>query len=616
MSRRSWAALAAAAALSPAQAARADAPPPGAEYAQVHSVYEQQTIDEAMARLHAALDPAPEGKIVEGIDVVTLDVVEPRDPVPTWLNVFHATTRESVVRREVLLRAGEPFTQAIADETMRNLRQLPQLSVVLVVASKGSAPGRVRAVVVTKDVWSLRLSWSAQYTNNGFEDLEFHPEERNLFGTHQRVNLDLVMQPAAYTVGLGYTVPRIDASRIAVVASADAMINRSTGAVEGTYGSLVAGQPLYSAQTEWAWDATTEWEDVEFRNYVDAAVGKYADAVTGESVPFEYRWREFLTAYNLRRSFGWDTKHDFLVSLGVSRNDYRVDYTGYDPRAVADFVAARVPISDTRVGPTFQYETYTKRYVRVIDFDTLALQEDYRLGHDVVLDAAPSFHALGSTRDVLSLGASAQYTFALLDGIFRVGTFSLTEPEVHRIADAYIEPFAHLVTPTLGDIGRIVVDGRLVWRWRNYLNQSEFLGGNGRLRGYPSNFFVGANLVTYNVEFRSRPVEILSCQLAGVAFLDAGDAFQDIGSITPFQAVGFGLRGLFPQLDRGVFRADFGFPIERPIDPSTGARVPPINFVLSFGQAIGVPSVAPTPALPTEQVEVPEQSTSATSSSP
>ena len=582
--------------------------PPAAQRAQMHSAYEQQTIDEALATLHAKVDPRPEGKIVEGIDVVPLDVIEDRDPLPRWLNVFHVTTRESVVRREMLLHEGERFSEALADDTIRNLRQLPQLSVVLVIAALGSAPDRVRAVVITKDVWSLRASWDAQYTSGGLESFELHPEERNLFGRHQTVSATFILQPFAYTFGAGYAISRVDSSRIAVVADADVVINHASGSTEGSQGYLIAGQPLYSAETAWAWDALTEWQDIEQRHY-DYVAGKlfsYADPLTNEQVPYEYRAREYKTAYNLRRSFGWDTKHDFLVSLGIDAQVYRIDYSGFDPRAVADFRAARVPVSDTRVGPAFQYETYTKRYVRVIDFDTLALQEDYRLGHDIVLRVAPSVRALGSSRDVLSLAASAQYTFVVRDGVFRVGVASVTEPEAHRVADALLEPFAHLVTPTIAGVGRLVVDGRLMWRWRNYLNQTTFLGGD-RLRGFPTEFFMGQNVLTYNVEFRSRPVEILSCQLAAVGFFDAGDAFRTFSTLEPYQSLGVGLRALFPQLDRGVFRADIGFPIERPIDPSIGSRVAPFAFFLSFGQAFDVPSVAPTPIVPTEQVEVPDQ---------
>jgi hypothetical protein len=587
--------------------ARAQAPP-AAQRAQVYSPYELETIADALAQSKALQDPNPEGKTIEQIDVVTLDVIEKRDPLPGLLNIFHATTRPSIVRREMLLREGDAYRQALVDETIRNLRQLPQLSIVLVVATVGSAPDRVGVLVITKDVWSLRASWDVIVTPGGLEALELHPEERNLFGTHQAVNAEFLLQPSAYTLGLGYRIPRIGTSRVALISSANVMINRASGSPEGSFGTLVAGQPLYSGLAEWAWDSSTSWQDIIQRRYENAKLSIFKESPTGPSVPFEWRAREYQTLVEVRRSFGWAVKHDFTIGAGVDQTVNRADVPGADPRTLADFRAQWVPVSDTRVGPAFQYETYSKRYLRVIDFDTLALQEDYRLGHDIVLGVSPSFHALGSTLNLLSLTGNAQYTFAIRDGFFRFGIATITELTADRVAQAHYQPFVHFVTPTIGSVGRIVVDGMLKYRWRNYLKNRDYLGGGDRLRGYPTDFFYGNNFVAYNVEFRSRPIEILSCQVAGVGFFDAGDAFDGASNFALFQSVGVGLRALFPQLDRGVFRADLGFPLEHPIDTnSTGRPIAPYAFLLSFGQAIEVPSVAPTPVLPTEQVEVPDQ---------
>jgi hypothetical protein len=582
--------------------------PPAAERAQIYSAYEQQTIDAALARLKARVDPHPEGKLIEHVEIIPLEVIEQRDPLPNFLNVFHATTRPSIIRRELLVREGEPYRQVLVDEMLRNLRQLPQLSVVLVVPTVGSAPDRIGIVVITKDVWSLRLNWDVVATPGGLEALELQPDERNLFGQHQTVSGYFLLEPAAYTVGAGYAIGRIDTSRIAFVGSANVIINRESGATEGSYGSLVAGQPLYSALAKWAWDATTSWNDSEVRRYVNAHTSLFVDSATGDSVPYEYRERLFVSRFEVRRSFGWEVKHDFTIAAGVSHGVYQTDFPGADPRTVADFVATAVPVSDTRIGPSIQYETYTKRYLRVIDFDTLALQEDYRLGHDIVLSVAPSFHALGSTLNIVSLGAAAQYTFAVRDGLFRVGVTTLTEPTADRVAQALVEPYAHLVSPTIAGLGRVVASGIMEYRWRDYLNLTDTLGGSDRLRGYPTNFFVGQDWIAYNVELRTRPVEILSCQLAAVGFFDAGDAFAGWSNFRPFQSVGVGLRGLFPQLDRGVLRADLGFPIERPVNPSTGAIIPPMAFLVTFGQALTAPNDTPVPVLPTEQVEEPEDS--------
>jgi hypothetical protein len=597
--------------------ARAQAAPPAAQRRQIFSRYEEETIKEAMGDRHLSLDASPEGKIVERIDVVALPPFEPRDLVPAWVNVFHVTTRESVVRREVLLRQGGRYEQALVDDSIRNLRRLPgvpQLSAVLMVAARGSAPDRVILLVITKDVWSLRLNWTLVANAGGIDQLYFQPSENNFLGTHQVLFGAFILEPSAYTLGLGYFVPRLAGSRVTVSASADTMINRATGSPEGTYGQLVAGQPLFSGRTEWAWDALVSWQDVVTRRYVNAQLSEYVDPnCAGSStpplaactVPFQFRSRVYTTTYELTRSFGWDVNHDFTLAASVNRAVYQVNPPPTtDAQTTADFVAQSVPVSDTRVGPSLQYHSYRMRFLRVVDFDTLALQEDYRLGHDVVLRVYPSFRALGSSRDVVGFYGAAQYTWAVRDGLFRVAFQSTTEPQVsqiRRIADASLQPWAHLVSPTIAGLGRIVVDGSFLYRWRNYLNQITYLGGDDRARGFPTNFFVGSNVLAYNIEARSRPAELLSCELAGVAFVDLGDAYTVSSRFRPYQSVGVGVRALFPWLDRAVFRAELGFPAERPIDPSTGSPIPPFSFLISFGQAFITPTVAPTPVLATGQ---------------
>ena len=617
-----------AALFSASSVARAQAPPP-AERLGVFSPYEQQTIDEVIRDQHLLRDAFPEGKIIERIDIVPLRPFEQRDVLPRWLNVFHVTTRESVIRNEVLLHEGGRYEQDRVDDTIRNLRRLPgvpQLSAVLVVAAMGSAPDRVVLVVITKDVWSLRLNWNLVADPGGLDQLAFQPSETNFLGTHQIAAGTFILEPSAYTLGLGYFVPRLDASRITVAANADVMVNRVTNAPEGTYGELVAGQPLFSGRTEWAWDAKVAWEDAVLRRYVNGQLSDYVDptaACTGSSgrpppgclMPYQFRSRVYTTRYEVTRSFGWDVKHDFTLAATLSRAVYQINAPPTtDAQTVSDFVSQAVPVSDTRVGPLLQYHAYRRRFVRVLDFDTLALQEDYRLGHDIVARVYPSFRGFGSSRDVVGFYGAAQYSWALRDGLFRVAFQSTTDQQVSAVnrptwcgaggactSDAALQPTVHLATPTIAGLGRIVVDGTFLYRWRNYLNQTNILGGDDRLRGFPTNFFVGSNVLSYNVEVRSRPVEILSCELAGVAFYDVGDAYIAASQFKPYQSVGVGLRTLFPWLDRTVFRADIGFPLYRPIDPTTGVAIPPYSFLISFTQAFVTPTVAPTPVLATGQ---------------
>jgi hypothetical protein len=591
---------------------RAQAPPPPAERLHVYSPYEEETIRDVLEKRHLSQDSSPEGKLVELVEIVPLDVFEARDKLPTWLNVFHVTTREGVIRREVLIHEGDHYEQALVDDTIRNLRRfpgVPQLSAVLVVAAQGSAPDRVIVVVITKDVWSLRLNWDVLADAGGIDQFSLQPSETNFLGTHQILGATFILEPAAYTLGLNYMVPRIPGSRIALQPSANVMINRDSGSPEGTYGHLVAGAPLYAGNTEWAWDSSVQWQDAIYRAYSNAQVRAYVDPRAGCSasdpacvVPFSFHQRAYQAQYEITRSFGWTSNHDFTLAANVTRSAYQTQFVAANPTTTRDFVSQYVPKGETRVGPSLQYHTYEWRFLRVVDFDTLALQEDYRLGRDVVLRAYPAFKALGSSRDVIALYGAAQYTWPVRDGLFRVILESDVQPEQSQIADAFVRPTAHLVTPTIAGAGRIVLDGTWLWRWRNYLNQTEFLGNGDRLRGYPTNFLVGPNLIAYNVEFRTRPVEIFSMDVGAIAFYDVGDAYGGADRFQPYQSVGAGLRGLFPWLDRLVFQLDFGFPVERPINPATGAQIAPYNFVVSFGQAFPTPTIPVlAPVLPTGQ---------------
>jgi hypothetical protein len=157
------------------------------------------------------------------------------------------------------------------------------------------------------------------------------------------------------------------------------------------------------------------------------------------------------------------------------------------------------------------------------------------------------------------------------------------------------------VTPSFG-VGRLVTDALVLARPNDYLNVRSILGGEGRLRGYPSGALLGQNLVAYNVELRTRPIEILACQLGGAAFYDAGDAFD--GSFSPHlkSSVGAGIRALFPQLDRRVWRIDVAVPLLRTRGRAGEGEVGPVGFYIAFEQAFPTFLVTPPGAGATQSV--------------
>ncbi|HEU4533606.1 MAG TPA: hypothetical protein VFS00_05795, partial [Polyangiaceae bacterium] len=559
-----------------------------------YSPYERSTIERVLARRGGTLEPAPEGQAIEAIDVEVLEVIEDRDPAPGFLNVLHRRSRDYVVRREVLLRPGEPYRKVVADETARNLRRLPALSLVVCVPTRGSAPGKVRLLVIVKDIWSLRLSTTVSYTAGGLESLTVSPLEINLLGTQQSAGGTFAYAPESYSYGLQYGVPRLLGSRVAAAAAATLYVNRARGEPEGSSVTLDVGQPLYSTRTAWAWAFEGEYTYRFTRRYVNAALATYDAEATADDdrIPFQWRGRTAAAGALVTRSFGWEQKLD--LSAGARALALAAELPGlegYDAAAVDEFRRRNVPRGDTRVGPIVQARAYTTNFLRTFDAETLGLQEDVRLGHDLYLRLYPVARAFGSSRDFFGAYAGAHYTVALGDGYARAAIASTTETELAsgRQAEGLLEASARVLTPRLG-FGRLVFDARALSRYRNFLNRTTFLGGATRLRGYPSSFLVGKDYVSSNLELRSRPLELFSVLVGAAAFYDVGGAFDGFDAARIYQGAGAGLRVLFPQVNRIVLRGDLGFPLE-PGGPPPG--VPPASFYVAFEQAFAPYVVAP-----------------------
>lgn len=604
------------------------APPPPPTSNMNLSPYEQETLRLGLEKFEEVVEPQAEGKPIERIDIVTLDVFEDRDVMPKsaeerpWAkktlttarnlaNSIHWTSRDFTIRREMLFSPGEPYKQVLAEETARNLRALSQLSAVVIVPVKSkTSPDKVRVLVITKDVWSLRLNWNIAFGNGQISQLTFQPQERNVLGLHHTASTLFDLLPLSYTLGAGYSVPRFGTTRIGASGSASLVMNRESGKPEGSGLSASVGQPLFSAQTEWAWAVSGSYANAVTRRYVNGQLGGFDSATTKvvDNIPFEYRSEGMSESAGITRSFGWDNKFDITFGMGVSTSRYATvdDLSKFDPRAVADFMRF-IPVGETRVGPAVTFQSYTTRFHAMHDFATLALEEDYRLGHNVFVKLYRANKEMGSTRDVAGSSGAAQYTVPLGDGIARGSVEGFAEqdmtPGQERIRDASVSASLKLVTPRIR-FGRFVLDTTITDRERNYLNATSYLGGSGRLRGYPTSYYFGKDFYVSNLEFRSRPVSLLTAQVGGVLFHDMGDAFTDFDSIHMKHSVGGGIRVLFPELDRAVFRLDIAVPLTTPnlsthdysaCMPAGVAckKLDPVTYFVTFGQAFDFTTVAP-----------------------
>jgi hypothetical protein len=474
---------------------------------------------------------------------------------------------------------------------------LIQLSIVLVVTAKGSSPDRVRVLVITKDVWSLRLNWSLQSSNAQINSLVLNPSEENLLGQHIIVSGIFVLDPATYSLGFELQHRRFFGSHVVADVQANFIKNRATGESEGSYGDLRWGQPLYSIDTEWSWAAAVFWRHNIQRRFFGVDVATYNAVATPQDdrIPIEYKQDLIYGGYELVRSFGHRYKNDVSAGFEAVRAAYQVpNLAAYDPRAVAEFTRVQVPVSDQRLSPFLQLHAHETDFRSLLDVETLGLQEDFARGHDVLLRLYPASEAVGSTRTLLGSLSALSYTLPIGDGFIRPTVGAQLEYASRGRDDALFQGDFRFVSPRLG-FGRLILDEHYLNHFRNYLNNRYVLGGENRLRGYPVGAFIGANVIAASAELRTSSIDILSAQVGAATFYDVGDANDDARKFVLKQDVGVGLRILFPELDRIVFRADWGFPL------STGLGYQPLPgaFFVSFQQAFVVPGITPPSVLTT-----------------
>ena len=557
-----------------------------------HSAYEAETLQEVLGERLSEVDPAPEGKRIEDVEIVVLDVIEERDPLPDFLNWLHTNTRPYIVTRELLFSRGEPYRASAVQQTQRNLRGLRQLSVVLSVPLRGTTPDAVRVVLIVKDVWSLRLNTDFRIKAGKLEYLFLQPAEENLAGTHRKVLAAFELRPD--TLGFGGRVvdPHLAGTRHQLALDANGVVNRETGGAEGSSGYFQLELPLYSEDQEWAWGTLLSWRKEVTRRYVGLELATYDAAATpqDDAIPWAYGTDLISGRISATRSFGAGLKHDLTFGWQVKRSLYDAgDLSAFPPEAAAEFLERRVPVSDVRVGPSLLYHVHPTSYASLLDAETLGLQEDYRLGPELYVGLQPSARFIGATRDLVNLYAHAAFTALPHRSLVRVYAaaatdFALTGDDL--VPSAEVQAGVRIVSPPFG-FARLVYDGTFHFRPKNYLHQRLSLGGDGRLRGYPSAFFTGADLLASNLELRTLPVQIWTFQLAASAFYDVADAFDGLSDLHPKQGAGFGLRVLLPQVGRAVLRLDWGFPLTP--DETSGSVFD--GLVLTFQQAFGMPNL-------------------------
>ncbi|HEY0709788.1 MAG TPA: hypothetical protein VGG33_23445 [Polyangia bacterium] len=547
---------------------------PATESATIESLgrLEREAVQDALEARGLRIDPAPAGKRVGVIHVVNHEVFSKRDSYTQLLNVFHRTTRESIIRREVLLDTGDLYSAALVEETVRNLRDadFSSLVVLLPVVPPEAAisdPARVDLLVVTRDVWSLRFNTEFDYGEGVLRALSTSLSENNLLGWRKKVSFAFNLRRGSYAIGPSYLDPNVAGTRLTFSASFRASYSRETNQREGASIGARLVYPLFSLASRWGAELSGSHSSDVVRDYFGNNLRLVDLAATPmpEALPYIYR-RRYSTAYSgITRSFGSSVIQRVSTgySFSVVRPSFLPDFPAPDQATREAFAAAIFPRSERLSSVYLAYNLFTPRYRVYRDYETYDLREDALLGPSFSASVSRAAAWLGSDDTFTGLNLGASWTFDWLDGRQHLGASWNARLRNGNLVDRSQGVSASFATPVIARAVRLIADGgvrRLLENTRREVRYS--VGAETGLRGYATGEFQGQASYVAHVEARSRPLHVATFRLGMVAFYDVGHAAPTFASLTAKQDVGAGLRLLIPQLNFYVLRVDWAFPLQ------------------------------------------------------
>ena len=533
---------------------------------------ERAALVHALRARGLVVDPAPAGKRIRRIDVVTLPPFGQEVAWLTWANVFHVDSKAGVIAREVLARPGDAWDQDVVDESQRKLRDPLFATVALIVAVHAAdepTADTVDLLVVNRDIFSLRLNSNYEVQDGQITYLALSLSENNFLGLRKLAAFTFTMDQASIAIGPLYIDKNLLGRRLDFRFRGGPIFNRASGDVEGSDAAITLARPLWSLDSTWSWHVEATRSDTIERSFRGTDLRVFdADrdpATTGDQVPWRYRYRRTSVGAGVTRAWGkrLEQRLSLDYALTARRPAIQDDLVAITPPPTLDaFAAAVLPRSERAGVASLGYEVFTPRYRDYVDIDGFDLAEDVRLGPRASITAGAALGLLGSENDFATAAVEGGWTVPWGgDGLASLSGSFATRLDHGAAIDRAAASTLRVVSPA-ARLGRIVAELRLAGYFREEGNRFLTLGGDNGLRGFPVGAFKGLRRAVAQVEGRTRSVRFLfGIRWGLLAFYDVGHAAERLDELALQHDVGIGLRSLTPQLSREVFRFDLAVPL-------------------------------------------------------
>ena len=408
-------------------------------------------------------------------DVFDLEHPKENNALFRLANQLHIVTKDAVIEKQLLLKPGDEFSERLAVESARILRQNPYFYDATI-TPKNHRDGTVDLHVETRDVWTLKPGFS--FSRKGGENrTSVSLEELNLLGRGQKIFISSSRDVNRDSTTVAFNDRHLGNSWTSVSLS---YANHS----DGKTSLMSVVRPFYALDTRWAAGGNAFDDDRENSLY---QLGEQAA---------EYRQeRRYFSAFGGRSAGlrdGWVRR--YTAGVVFDDNQFSEVIDGLLPPAVPD--------DRKLVYPFVGIEILEDSFETTRNHDQIMRTEDFLTGTRFSASLGWADDSFGADRDALVYTLKAARSFGLLEK----SLVALTVDASGRIER--------------GDAANSLLGVGARYYWRQSEKHTFFatlratfgndldldnhveLGGDTGLRGYPLRYQTGESKMLFRVEQR------------------------------------------------------------------------------------------------------------------
>lgn len=425
-------------------------------------------------------------------------------------NALHIKTRKAVIRREILLKVGEPYRQDLAEETARNLRS--HLAIFDAWVTPELLPnGDLLVRVTTVDQWSLAGGFMfAREGNETTYEVGF--DEKNLLGYNQ-------------TLAATYFVPAEEKNHIESLFRDRRILGKPlsfaidySGDPLDEHVRLSLGKPFYNLSQRFSWavgsavksgrqDVTNDSTRIAYSR----SEGERFDAQAA------YRFGSYRRKLRLGIQYAYGFERVTDTSILTIDPDLRQNALDALPEdSLLHEVGLGVAISNLD-------------FLKLQQIDAFRFTEDFTIGQVAGLTIARAANRRKTLYDMVRLTLAQGYRLkSVLLYLVYEGTFWFDGSGQIRRQNSLGAKYYHNALTFMTLAGRV----QYLSDVRQTGAEPLTLGGTTGIRGFDKYFRTGDRMAVLNLECRLYPnLEFLSAIFGAGIFVDMGRTWDNGGPI-------------------------------------------------------------------------------------